>query len=523
MKKNRNTFLTWCTLFVFMAANLSACAPSPKQEVVTSKNDGSFDISILETAPNKSQNINEDASLTVQGMPRHIQYTEAFSSTDGTVEFFINIDQDITEQAYPVVEVRPHMLTSNDAQRITSVLFGAVDIYEAVPTFSEIKNMFSREEMRASIHRWSSYTNEQSLLELFPNMADRNDRLNWYLERIKGDVADFSTLLEEMPENNHHMETKWEFKPDWKYLYPEDNMSGESQTNSNCNEQICVTATVGGIPYRLNFTTNNGDTYKLNTIFAYPSTVYSPMDIDRDIFRAQLCRTEKPTTEQVENVKEKARTMLNSMGIGEWDIAECYVDNTNKDGVPEYVISVNAVPVFEGASAMYRTQLDNLSENFAASYYLTEALFQFSANGDVVYLRLSSPVDVVDVINRNVATMDIGELIEKAQMHLALSDYNSYGLGGKMLEESQNGAGEDFVCKVELSKLDYGLIRVKVAGSNENYYYIPGMIIYGSIDYYGKNSGTIYASSDDSFDGKSVVPLIGLNAIDGSIIDLSDG
>ena len=247
------------------------------------------------------------------------------------------------------------------------------------------------------------------------------------------------------------------------------------------------------------------------------------MDIDRDIFRAKLCRTDEPTAGQIEAVKEKAQTMLNHMGIGTWAVGECYVENTNTDGIPEYVISLNAVPVFEGAAAMYRTQLDNLSENFAASYYLTEALFQFSANGDLVYLRLSSPVDIVDVINKNVATMNIDELMERAKKHLMLSDYNAYGLSGQMLEDSQKGAGEDFVCKIELSNVDYGLIRVKAAGDNENYYYIPGMIIYGSIDYCGKDSGTVYVSSDDSFGGDRIAPLVALNAIDGSIINLSDG
>lgn len=523
MKRKNSAFLAWCTLLVLVTANLSACAPSPTQNVVTSKNDGAFDISVLETAPDKADNATEDAAHTMTGDPKYIQYTESFTSTDGSVEFSFNIDQDITDQAYPVVEVRPHMFTNNDAQTIASVLFGKADFYEAAPTFGEIKDMFSKAEMRASIQRWSSYTNEQMLLELLPNMANRSDRLNWYLERIKGDVADFSTLLEELPETNPHAAAKWEFQPDWKYLYSEENVPEELQADSDRNEQICVTTTVENIPYRLDFTTNNGDAYKLNTIFAYPGTVYSPMDIDRDIFRAKLCRTDEPTAGQIEAVKEKAQTMLNHMGIGTWAVGECYVENTNTDEIPEYVISLNAVPVFEGAAAMYRTQLDNLSENFAASYYLTEALFQFSANGDLVYLRLSSPVDIVDVINKNVATMNIDELMERAKKHLMLSDYNAYGLSGQMLEDSQKGAGEDFVCKIELSNVDYGLIRVKAAGDNENYYYIPGMIIYGSIDYCGKDSGTVYVSSDDSFGGERIAPLVALNAIDGSIINLSDG
>lgn len=515
MKNKKYLVMKWCVLFVLMTGSLSACAPKPTQDVVISKNDGSFDISVLQTEPSKSEDTTEAT--------RCIQYTESFTSTDGSVEFSFDINQDITNQAYPVVEVCPHMFTSNDARTIASVLFGKADFYEATPTFGEVKDLFSKAEMRASVQRWSSYTNEQMLLELFPNMANRSDRLNLYLERIKGDVADFSTLLEEMPETSPHAAAKWEFQPDWKYLYPEEDVPEELRTDSDSNEQICVTTTVEGIPYRLNFTTNNGDTYKLNTIFAYPGTVYSPMDIDRDIFRAKLCRTDEPTAEQIESVKEKAQVMLNHMGIGTWAVGECYVENTNANGIPEYVISVNAVPVFEGVAAMYRTQLDNLSENFAASYYLTEALFQFSANGDLVYLRLSSPVDIVDVINENVAKMDIDELMERAKNHLMLSDYNTYGLSGQMLEDYQKDAGEDFVCKIGLSKLDYGLIRVKVSGSNENYYYIPGMIIYGSIDYCGKESGTVYVSSGDPFGGERIAPLIALNAIDGSIIDLSNG
>lgn len=515
MKNKKFLVMTWCTLFVLMAGSLSACAPKPTHDVVISKNDGSFDISVLQTEPSKSEYTTEAT--------RRIQYTELFSSTDGSVEFSFNIDQNISDQANPVVEVCPHMFTSNDVRTIANALFGEADFYEATPKFGEVKDMFSKAEIRESIQRWSSYTNEQMLLELLPSMANRSDRLNLYLERIKGDVADFSAQLEEIPETSPHEVAKWEFQPEWKYLYPEEDVPEELRTDSDSNEQICVTTNVEGIPYRLNFTTNNGSTYKLNTIFAYPDTVYSPLDIDRDIFRAKLCRTAEPTAEQIAAVKEKAQTMLNQMGIGTWTVAECYVENTNEEGIPEYVIYVNAVPVFEDVAAMYRTQLDNLSDNFAASYYLTEALIQFSANGDLVYLRLSSPVDVVDVINENVVTMDIDELIERARDHLMLSDYNAYGLSGQMLEDYQKDAGEDFVCKIELSKLDYGLIRVKVAGNNENYYYIPGMIIYGSIDYCGKESGTVYSTSGDPFGGDHIAPLVALNAIDGSIIDLSNG
>ena len=65
MKRKNSAFLAWCTLLVLVTANLSACAPSPTQNVVTSKNDGAFDISVLETAPDKADNATEDPSRRV--------------------------------------------------------------------------------------------------------------------------------------------------------------------------------------------------------------------------------------------------------------------------------------------------------------------------------------------------------------------------------------------------------------------------------------------------------------------------
>lgn len=512
------------SMLLLTILNMSACVTNPVEDVVVNKNDDSFDISILQTVPSNYDDSDATTNETdVSIAYKSIQYIESFSSTDKSVEFAFNIDQSIIDHAYPVVEVCPHMFTGDDAQIIANALFGNLSFYEAAPTLGGIKDIFSKEEMRSAIQRWSTYTNKEALLELNPSLADRGSLMDMYLQRIKGDVADFSLLLEELPEGNIHPETKWVFQPEWIYLYTEDEVPDERKNNGRSNQQICVTTTVRSIPYRLNITTNNGSEYKLNTVFAYPGTIYSPLGIDRDIFIAQLCRTEEPTAEQIDNVKNKAVDMLNRMGIGTWNVANYSLDKTNEEGVPEYVITINAVPVFEGVPAMYRTQLDNLSENFSASYYLTEALLQFSANGDLVNFRLSSPVDIVNVVNKNVAIMDINELLERAKSHLSLSDKNAYGLSGQLLQDYQKSAGEEFICKIELSKLDFGLIRVKVAGSKENYYYIPGMIVYGSVDYCGKDSGEIYVSSGRSLGAERVIPLVALNAIDGSIIDLNNG
>ena len=53
MKRKNSAFLAWCTLLVLVTANLSACAPSPTQNVVTSKNDGALTSACLKPRPTR--------------------------------------------------------------------------------------------------------------------------------------------------------------------------------------------------------------------------------------------------------------------------------------------------------------------------------------------------------------------------------------------------------------------------------------------------------------------------------------
>lgn len=510
---------------------LCGCAPRPAREAVTSKSDSVFDISILEsaTAPGndaKHEAKSDDVGLNSEppaGETTWFQWQSQFKSTDGSVEFNLDFSKEIPNTAMPVVEVKPHFFTSEDAIQIAQALFGDQKFYEAAPSLANPKDIFSKKDIQQAIQRWGFYTNEQNLLELFPSMTERSDRKTLYLNRIKEEIANLTLLLEEAPENGPYSLAEWQFKPEWKYTYSESSIPEGIQLDSNGNQKICVTTTINDIPYRLNITTHNTTAYKLNTIFAYPGTVYSPVDIDRDIFRAKLCRTAEPTAQQIEDIKHKAEKMLNEMGIGTWAVDQYYIKNTNPDGTPEYVVSIYAVPVFEGVPAMYRMQLDNLSENYTASYYMSEAILELSANGDLIYLQLSSPVDVTNVISENVAIMDLATLMDRVENHLSLSDYHNYGLSGELLELYEESVGEKLVCNIELSTLNYGLIRVKASESDACYYYVPGIILSGIAEYCGEKSGTVYYSSADYISGMKETPLIALNAIDGSIIDLNQG
>ena len=75
---------------------------------------------------------------------------------------------------------------------------------------------------------------------------------------------------------------------------------------------------------------------------------------------------------------------------------------------------------------------------------------------------------------------------------------------------------------MEICQIDEGMLRVKVPNTDESYYYVPGIVLSGTIDYVGSKTGNFYASSGNGLYDQRIVPLVAINAIDGSVIALSN-
>ena len=98
---------------------MTGCASNPDKGAVTSKNDGVFEqnMTVAATAP----------------LDEQLQYTDTFTSHDGTAEYTINLDQELTSDPLPIVEVVPHFFTGEEVKHIAHVLFGDADFYEREP------------------------------------------------------------------------------------------------------------------------------------------------------------------------------------------------------------------------------------------------------------------------------------------------------------------------------------------------------------------------------------------------------
>ena len=295
---------------------------------------------------------------------------------------------------------------------------------------------------------------------------------------------------------------------------------------SDDNYGIGAEVTANGIGYIYTVSTRNKDDFKINNIIVrLGDGGISPNTIDIRTYEAQLCRTDKPTDAQMEAAQAKASELLAQMELGDWQVDECYLQTINYySDTPEYMICVNAVPVINDVPAFRRPQLDNLrsKEVYSSNYYLTDANFRFSADGSLISFQLSSSIDVTEILNDNVATLDIDELMEKAKSHLSLSDSGAYFVPVSMLESYEEKFGENIICRIHITQVDYGMTRVKAPNTDDSYYYVPALLLSGSIEYCGQSTGTVYDSYSQMMGTEDLCPLVCLNAVDGSVIELQN-
>lgn len=472
----------------FVGCCCNACQYSPRTDVITSKNDGSFDVNSAITS-----NEHHEADSTLQ-----FDYVDEFLSTDGNVEFRVNICTTISNADMPIVEVSPHYLSEAECKKIAEIVLGDAVFYEK-------DQVLSKEEIRQCLERWIPYTDRDRMRELLP-LIDAGT-VDWRINLLKRSINAYTEAYETAPIDNPHKLCEWIFRQDSFYspiLAEERNENTYEE-----NQSIQAVAYVNEIPYYYYATIRDSEDFKLSSVYIYP-TEYALGD--KAIYIAELCRTEKPNDDQIERIKMKANDMLKRMDVGEWEVDECYIESTERN---EYIIHVSAVPKMQNVSVLRVPQLNNLNSKavFASNYYLTDVHFRFAPNGDLLYFELQSPVDIKHIVNDNVAVHPISELLESAKNILSHSDMYAYDFNAivDLCKEQQIVLG----CKVEINGLEYNLIRVKKPNTDTSYYYLPGIILSGSIEFYNKATGELICCLEQG-------QLLALNAVDGSVIPLSN-
>lgn len=488
--------------FLMLIVLLAGCASKPEQQPVISKKDGSFDVDTIVTVAGTEEATEnaDEADVTTPDALEPYSYEETFSSTDGSVQFIMQLNGEISIGENPVVEVSPHVITAEDAKRIAESMFDGVEFYEADPIMAP---RYSKGEVQSFLSRWTQYANQEALTELYC-MERPGD-----LKLIQGLIEKYTRVYESAPDESSKTPCAWQFKKESQYLLPP--ADAAALDTSNENDQICAVFTYQGIPYKYTVSVRDRSDFKVNNIHIELAPV-SPADIDYKILHAELCRTEKPSDEQVKYAEEQANIWLSELGFGKWAVVDSKISTAGCSSNQEYMIQIKATPEFSVLPVILRPQLNNLhsDEIYASNYYFSEASFTFAPGGELVGFDLLSPVDVQSVVADNAQVLTMDELVGRAKSHLELSDYYAYGLG-----ESLDEMEEDILCIVDINSVKYGMTRVKAPNTDSTYYYIPAIAFYGNVEYQYSGSGEV------CFENKKQTLLV-LNAIDGSVIPLNN-
>lgn len=495
MKKYRACFAA----FILILSLLSGCQASPEKDAVVSKNDGSFQKRIYQTNPPEGD--------TQAAQPSKIQCSESFTSTDGSVSFNIQIDEEITPDVSQVIEVSPHRLTEEDISRVAKVLLGDVDFYERRPSSNP---QYSKAQYQEMISRLSAYASQETLTEL---MGEKG--ADTYLEFVRIYIDLWTGKYETAPEKDPRVPCDWMLKKERNYN--DSDVEIGDRTVADDSDVLYATAVKNGIEYSYSVITKDSGAYRVNLLNLDLTDGLGLYPVNTAIYRARLCRTDAPTQAQIEDANRQVQDMLEKMELGHWQIAQTTVETEQIGDAAEYSIHIMAVPILNGIPTIYGQVAGDLQENYSADYAMPYAEFSLSANGEIVYFNLVSPIDTVETHNENVAALPISELMDGCIQQLSFNDADAYGLPASVRENMEDSSGQKILCQVDISRAEYALGRVRKAESDDHYYYIPVLVLRGVVNYIGEQDGQSYYTNYLSSE-QELPTLIWINAIDGSII-----
>lgn len=366
----------------------------------------------------------------------------------------------------------------------------------------ESERQLSKSELQEKISFLSQYTNADALR----NLVGEEENVS----QVKAWIERYTLQYETAPEENSFAVCDWTLKPAVYY----------DRKNEEKGNSLMATATVEGQDYLLRVSTYNGSDYKSSSITVILGDGNDPTYLEKTGNIVKLCRTEKPTEAQIEAAKQKARSMLEDMGLGEFVIARAFVEEFEYGNTPTYQIWIEAKPVYAGAAVLYgdfgRSYV--AEEAYNSEWSIGQVQFFFSANCDLISFGMTNLCEAKDVKNTNVAALSLEELMEKAQSHMALYDAEAMDrfVGAALMHEALTGRSADSLdCKVTITELEYGLARFPIANS-ESFYYGPAIVFYGTIDYCDPETGEVVTGSGNPY-GTRTQSLVVINAVDGSI------
>ena len=440
---------------LFSCLLLTGCAENPTEDIVVNKNEGK-----LEQAVQRENKKDSDTSVPEK-------YTDQFQADGGKIE--VSVDASVTglEGNKPVVRVKPHVITEEEAKQWADVLFEGATAYEP------------GEKSKTEI--------EDRILQLKERISDQDKLLEDYGSQEEADRIK-KELEEEIKEYEKQYASASDADEKIPYGYYDDlpmPTSGDANYEGlDKTSQLIAQATVNGHQAMVEVDNREESDYRLNTQwFLYED-------------EQEWVKEETGTLSKEEAVKQ-ADEIKNQLGMENWQYAE--YKTSEAESIQN--IMVTYTPSYENITAFQGPLIDLKSEDlYAANYYYSSLSIGFE-NGVLTSVELISPMDVVQIENQNVETMDFEEIYQTFKKQAQAQFTESAFL--------DSDATETGTIQIEISEITEGLFRIKEKSNTEDFLMVPAWSF----------SGTLRVDGDDW--GKQEFLMI--NGIDGSVINTSLG
>lgn len=447
---------------LFSCLLLTGCAENPTEDIVVNKNEGK-----LEQAIQGENKKDSDASVPEK-------YTDQFQADGGKIE--VSVDASVTglEGNKPVVRVKPHVITEEEAKQWADVLFEGATAYEpGEKSKTEIEDRILQLKERIS--------DQDKLLEDYGSQEEA-DRIKKELEE---EIKEYEKQYASASDADEKIPCTWEFHPYGYYdALPMPTSGDANYEGLDKTSQLIAQATVNGHQAMVEVDNREESDYRLNTQwFLYED-------------EQEWVKEETGTLSKEEAVKQ-ADEIKNQLGMENWQYAE--YKTSEAESIQN--IMVTYTPSYENITAFQGPLIDLKSEDlYAANYYYSSLSIGFE-NGVLTSVELISPMDVVQIENQNVETMDFEEIYQTFKKQAQAQFTESAFL--------DSDATETGTIQIEISEITEGLFRIKEKSNTEDFLMVPAWSF----------SGTLRVDGDDW--GKQEFLMI--NGIDGSVINTSLG
>ena len=164
-----------------------------------------------------------------------ILLTDTVTSQDGTAEYTICLNQQLTSAPLPIAQAVPHRLTGEDAKRVAQALFADAPFYERE---HEENAAYSKEQLQKRIRWMTELASREALTELYGGeeyVEDTLESLRFWLQK-------YTVQMETAPTENPHTPCEWTFQKDKHYA---------ASYNSWGDDWIIATVDFGEVNYNV--------------------------------------------------------------------------------------------------------------------------------------------------------------------------------------------------------------------------------------------------------------------------------